>query len=162
MGDQALSSALTAVYKFVVPAFLLLFPVVVASAVGLVPAAVVAIVALLQIRSRARLKWVELRDDRLFVSNFVAEELVPLDQIESVSESAFFQHATVTIRLRSPGRFGDTVRFVPYSAGLGRLSGRSGSAVEVLRAAMRGDRQRPPSSDDAGPTAPPPSEPTTF
>ena len=60
--------------------------------------------------------------DALIVRNGSEEERVPFTEIMNVSYTATMNPPRVTLRLRNPGRFGDTVtfcaplRFVPFSS----------------------------------------------
>ncbi len=59
------------------------------------------------------IKRVAVDDTNLYISNFLQEIAVPLSNVEAVSENRWINQRPVTIRLRSPIRFGKSVLFIP-------------------------------------------------
>jgi hypothetical protein len=72
----------------------------------------------LVICSRA-IKRVETDDSDLYISNFLQEIKVPLSNVIAVSENRWISQRPVTIRFRSPTRFGPSVVFIPVSLWFG-------------------------------------------
>lgn len=60
-----------------------------------------------------RLKEVSVDEDFLYVSNYLKEVVIPLSEIEDVTENVWVNIHPVTIRLKSPSEFGDKIVFMP-------------------------------------------------
>jgi len=61
----------------------------------------------------ARLKFVSVDDDFLYVSNYLREIAIPLTDIYDVTENVWINTHPVTIHLKSPSEFGDKIVFMP-------------------------------------------------
>lgn len=61
----------------------------------------------------ARNKRVEIDESYLYISNYIREISVPLDQIETVSESRWMNPRQVTIQFHTDTGFGQAIQFVP-------------------------------------------------
>jgi hypothetical protein len=61
----------------------------------------------------ARLKYVTVDDDYLYVSNFLKEIAIPLWDIDDVTENAWLKTHPVTVHLKHPSEFGDKIVFMP-------------------------------------------------
>ena len=61
----------------------------------------------------ARLKYVSVDDDYLYVSNFFREIVIPLSDIHDVTENVWINYHPVTIHLKHPSEFGDKIVFMP-------------------------------------------------
>ncbi|HET9982022.1 MAG TPA: hypothetical protein VFQ38_00475 [Longimicrobiales bacterium] len=59
-----------------------------------------------------RLKAVWLEDDHLLVSDYTVEELIPLRNIEEVTETRFWNPKMIKLRLRQPCRWGEEIVFM--------------------------------------------------
>jgi hypothetical protein len=62
-----------------------------------------------------RLKRVRLANDGLLVSNYSDEVLIEYSEIANVFENKWGRNRTITLDLKSPGRFGTQIVFLPYS-----------------------------------------------
>jgi hypothetical protein len=80
-----------------------------------------------------RLKRVEMDDDRLYVSNYMQEISVPLEDIADVRENRWVDTRPVTVTFRSDTDFGDRVVFMPTTRWWGFWRGHP--VVEELRRA---------------------------
>jgi hypothetical protein len=58
------------------------------------------------------LKEVWLYEDQLIVSDYYAEERVPLRQVEEVKETRFWNPKLIRLRLRRAGRWGNCIAFI--------------------------------------------------
>ena len=66
------------------------------------------------VRSVGFLKRVEADDDALYVSNYTTEVRIPLSQVTEVRESGGAKGLTrVSIALRNPSAFGQSIEFLP-------------------------------------------------
>jgi hypothetical protein len=61
----------------------------------------------------ARLKYVSVDDEFLYVSNYLREIAIPLSDIYDVTENRWINHNPITIQLKSPSEFGDKIVFMP-------------------------------------------------
>jgi hypothetical protein len=62
------------------------------------------------------LKQVSIDDQNLRVSNYLHEITIPLSEISQVHQTRFFNVRPVIVHMRSPTRFGHTIKFVPQTA----------------------------------------------
>jgi hypothetical protein len=100
----------------------------------------------------ARNKRVEIDDSFIYVSNYVREISVPLDQIETVSENRWMNPRQVAIRFHSDTGFGQTIQFIPKTRFFGFWS--SHPVVAELRGlAGMPEITPPPSPEISGWTA---------
>lgn len=127
LSDERLSSNLTFVYKFVIPAIWLLFVGFLAfSSLGRAyremfthpPALIVLVVTwlvgfALLLRLVVPLLQVEMRDGRLYASSLTREIEIPPGEIESVSQNIWSSLRPITIHLRHDTPFGTHIRFMP-------------------------------------------------
>jgi hypothetical protein len=86
-----------------------------------------------------RLKFVDLWDDKLYVSNLIRDARVPLSEIEAVWQAHWPNIRVIFVRFRVKTRFGRTIFFVPPVRF--RLFGDEDPIVAKLRAYAAGDRR---------------------
>jgi hypothetical protein len=143
-GDR-LSSSLTFIYKFVFPTvwlggFSIGTVVMFVTAKGPAPVFAVATVFGLVLMAAIcfPLKSVVTTSDGLLVSNYSEEVLIPYAQIAAVVERKFMNPRTITVWLKTPGRFGKKIVFMPYTvfAGLAFASWTDHPVTELLREQM--------------------------
>ncbi len=72
-----------------------------------------------------RLKWVAIdeKNQRLYVSNYRKEVMIPFSEIEDAAEFFFSDPRRITIRLRNPTEFGQKIVFLATYRFGGWLSG---------------------------------------
>jgi hypothetical protein len=85
-------------------------------------------------RTCLRLKRVRIDESSLYVSNYIEEIRIPLEEIADVTENRWTNIHPVTIHLRSSTSFGDRIVFMPRT---GRFAWRSHPVVTELRDLIR-------------------------
>lgn len=60
-----------------------------------------------------RLKYVEMWDDKLFISNLFRDARVPLSEIQDVRQNRLINTRLITIRFRNKTPFGWAITFMP-------------------------------------------------
>jgi hypothetical protein len=60
-----------------------------------------------------RLKRVDMDAQNLYISNYLTDETVPLENVETVTENRWINIHPVTIRFREPTQFGERIVFMP-------------------------------------------------
>jgi hypothetical protein len=125
MESRRLSSRLTEVYRYGVPALVALWGLGTTSALisrggGSLPLAIHAVVVLLSAALVlgyywliGRAKHVELCGDQLIVRGFGQSIHIPLCDVASVGGSRFTNPERVWLDLRTPGPFGSRIHFIP-------------------------------------------------
>lgn len=88
-----------------------------------------------------RLKQVELDEQYLYVSNFVREIRIPLQDIEEVSENRWVNIRPITLEFRRDTDFGSRIIFMPKTRWWGFW--RSHPAVGEIESAIRRARGLP-------------------
>jgi hypothetical protein len=63
--------------------------------------------------SCVRLKRVEMDDDSLYISNYLRQERVPLQDVASLSENRWMNIRPITVRFTRPTAFGSSIVFMP-------------------------------------------------
>jgi hypothetical protein len=58
-------------------------------------------------------KKVSIDDQNLYVSNYLKEIVIPISQIEKVTENNWFKFQKIEIQLKSATEFGDKILFMP-------------------------------------------------
>ena len=61
----------------------------------------------------ASLKEVSADEHSLYISNYINEISIPLDDIDNVTENTWLNIHPVTIHLKHPSRFGSEITFMP-------------------------------------------------
>ena len=89
-----------------------------------------------------RLKRVAIDDRWLYVSNYVQEIQVPLEQVEDISENRWVNIRPITVEFRRPTEFGSRIVFMPKTRWWGFWSAHP--VVAELEAAARQARGLPP------------------
>lgn len=89
-----------------------------------------------------RLKRVAMDDRWLYVSNYVQEIQVPLEQIEDISENRWVNIRPITVEFRRPTDFGSRIVFMPKTRWWGFWSAHP--VVAELESAIRQARGLPP------------------
>ena len=87
------------------------------------------------------LKRVELDDSALYVSNYLRETSVPLEDIDEVRENRWVNIRPVTVTFRTDTDFGNRIVFMPTTRWWGFW--REHPVVEELRRASKGARATP-------------------
>jgi hypothetical protein len=89
-----------------------------------------------------RLKRVALDDRWLYISNYLREIRVPLENVAGVSENRWLNTHPITVAFRQDTDFGSQIIFMPKARWLTYLSAHP--VVEELEAAVRQVRGLPP------------------
>jgi len=119
---QPISSRLTFIYKFVLPAFLIggftlgmiLFTMNAGSLKPVIPMLVfLAVISFILYRLCMRLKKVEMDNECLYMSNYLREIQVRRDAIEKVTENRLLNTHPVTVYFKAPTDFGNSIVFMP-------------------------------------------------
>jgi hypothetical protein len=114
---RKLSSAMTPIFKFGMPIFIVAFCLNAAFRVGVPngwPAILVMILLLVVWYFFAgRLLVVQVDDTSLYVSNYRREVEIPLSEVAKVVENKLINTRNVTIHLTRPSAFGSQITFMP-------------------------------------------------
>jgi len=138
---EKLSSSLTFIYKFVFPTVWLggfTLGTVTMFVTGKGPAPVFALATLFGLVVFATtcfpLKTVHTTTGGLLVGNFSEEITVPYGQVHAVVERKWTNPRVITVWLKSPGRFGEKIVFIPHGVSfLGLIFWRDHPATELIR-----------------------------
>jgi hypothetical protein len=82
------------------------------------------------------LKRIRMDDESLYISNYLTEIIVPLENVAEVTENRWLGIHPLTMRFRSRTQFGSRVKFMPNIRWFDFWSPHP--AVEEIRAAVRG------------------------
>jgi hypothetical protein len=121
---RTISSRLTVLYKFIYPAVSILvgvFALFQILRMGFLKSSPTLIIFLpffallggVSLWPMIRLKKVSLDDEFLYVSNYLKEIKIPLDDIYDMTENRWIKFHPVTIYLRRPSEFGTKIVFAP-------------------------------------------------
>ncbi len=114
---RKLSSAMTPIFKFVLPVVIVAFCLNAAFRVGVPNGWPVILVMTLMLLVwyffAGRLLVVQLDDKSLYVSNYRREIEIPLSEVAKVVENKLINTRNVTIYLTRPSAFGSQITFMP-------------------------------------------------
>jgi hypothetical protein len=114
---RKLSSAMTPIYKFALPVFILAFCLNGAFHLGVFRGwrvlLVMTFMLLVWYFLAGRLLVVQRDDKSLSVSNYQREIQVPLSDVSKITENKLINTRDVTIHLTQPSAFGSRITFVP-------------------------------------------------
>lgn len=143
---RELSSKITPLYRWVVPAILTILAIVVvwriarvgmpgrADTMSVLLAVTLAVLLMFVARIFDRAKRVWIDDETLIVSDYRREARVALGEIESVEATRLMKPARVRIQFSRPTTFGDSIVFFPASGS---------DPMGLLRSRVRPRARRP-------------------